>query len=187
MKFLHLVTVSFSLLIAVFSQHALSWELSGTKDIFLHDKSGKKIAAGFVDFKPNGDAITFDVHWNHAVMKDYFLSMREFKCFDGQDEIQCQVPYPYKSPKTITPSNLAWLEHHLLFLFKAPKNFGANLWNGIYYELKPGPQGLIGLPNAVDLVAIGAPPDRLDVPPYGKNERTPMPEGARWFTHLSIE
>lgn len=170
-----------------YSDQSLGWELSGQKEIYLHNKLGEKIAVGYVEFKPVNQDISFDIHWNHAKMKDYFLSMREFKCLDGRDEIQCQVPYPYQSPKTITATNYAWLEHHMLFLFKAPKNFGANLWNGIYYELKATPTGLVGTPHAVDLVAIGAPPEKLDVPPYGKNERTPMPEGARWFTQMTIE
>jgi hypothetical protein len=34
---------------------------------------------------------------------------------------------------------------------------------------------------------IAAPPDKLDVPPYGVGERNPIEKGARWFTHLTIE
>jgi hypothetical protein len=166
---------------------ASAWELAGTKTIYLHDREGQKIEAGSVEFKPEGTQIGFNVHWNHDRMKDYFLSMREFKCFEGKHEIQCQVPYPYQNPKTINTDHYAWLENHLLFLYKSPKEFGANLWNGIYYELKPTPTGLTGYPHAIDLVAIGAPPERLDVPPYPAGERTPMAEGVRWFTHLTIE
>jgi hypothetical protein len=164
-----------------------AWEFSGTKMIYLHDKSGGKIEAGTVEFKPQGSEIAFDIQWNHAAMKDYFLSMREFKCFDGPSEVQCQVPYPYPNPKTISLNNFAWLENNLLFLYKAPKDFGANLWNGIYYELRLTPTGLVGDTNAIDLVAIGAPPDQPNVPPYPKSERSPMAEGSRWFNHLTIE
>jgi hypothetical protein len=169
------------------SAPAMAWELSGTKLIYLHDKAGQKTEAGTVEFKPQGSQVGFDIHWNHAAMKDYFLSMREFKCFEGSTEVQCQVPYPYPNPKTISANDFAWLENNLLFLYKAPKDFGANLWNGIYYELRMTPAGLVGNPHAIDLVAIGAPPDQPNVPPYPKNERTPMTEGSRWFTHLTIE
>lgn len=166
---------------------ALAWDFAGTKNIYLHTKLGEKVLVGTVEFKPAGDQIAFVVHWDHAHMKDYFLSMREFKCLDGVKEVQCQVPYPYKSPKSITQNNFSWLENNLLFLYKSPKDFGANLWNGIYYELKLTDAGLIGLPQAIDLVAIGSPPDKLDVPPYPANERSPMPPGSRWFSQISIE
>ena len=184
---IRLILICLSMLFSFMVFPLKAWELIGTKDIYLQDKSGSKILIGHVDFKPDGNQIAFDIHWNHEKMKDYFLSMREFKCLDGQDEVQCLVPYPYKSPKTVTPSNFAWLEHHTLFLYKEPRNFGANLWNGIYYEFKLTDAGLLGTPNAIDLVSIGAPPDNLEIPPYGKNERSMMPEGARWFKNLSIE
>lgn len=166
---------------------SFAWNFSGEKIIYLHDQLGKKIPAAKIMFTPNADAITYTIDWNHALMKDYFLSMREFKCFEGETEVQCLVPYPYKNPQTIEKNNYIWLEHSLLFLFKAPKNFGAKLWNGIYYKLSLSEQGLTGEPQAIDLNLIAAPPENLNIAPYGPEERGAMTQGARWFTHLTIE
>lgn len=174
-----------AILIAPNTTYALN--LSGEKIIYLHDQLGKKTPAAKIIFTPKGNVITYTIDWNHSQMKDYFLSMREFKCFEGETEVQCQVPYPYKNPQTIENNNYIWLEHSLLFLFKAPKNFGAKLWNGIYYKLSVSEQGLIGEPQAIDLNLIAAPPENIDVAPYGPEERGAMNQGARWFTKLTIE
>jgi hypothetical protein len=164
-----------------------AWEISGKKSIYLHDQTGAKILTGKIDFQEKGSQIHYSIDWDHKLMKDYFLSMREFKCLEGQVEILCQVPYPYKHPQSFSKDNYQWLEHSLLFMFKTPKNFGAVLWNGIYFKLELGPNGFRGEPQAIDLNLIAAPPEKLDVPPYGVTERNAIEKGARWFTHLTIE
>ena len=62
-------------------------------------------------------------------------------------------------------------------MFKTPKNFGAVLWNGIYFKLELGANGFRGEPQAIDLNLIAAPPDKLDTPPYGIGERNPIEKG----------
>jgi hypothetical protein len=183
-KLIAALALSATLIIPIAS---FAWDLSGEKTIYLHDQSGKKTPAAKIIFTPKGNTVTYTIDWNHAQMKDYFLSMREFKCFEGETEVQCQVPYPYKNPQIIENNNYIWLEHSLLFLFKAPKNFGAKLWNGIYYKLSPSEKGLFGEAQAIDLNLIAAPPENLNVAPYGPEERGAMTSGARWFTHLTIE
>lgn len=164
-----------------------AWELAGKHTIRLHPRSGEPVAIGTVEFRPAGDRLAFVLHLDHGRFKDFFLSMREFKCLEGQGEIQCHVSYPYRHPGTVTANDLAWLEHSLLFLFKSPSEFGARLWNGIYYKLQVTPNGLVGMPQAVDLNQIGAPPADLATPPFGPGERSDIPSGARWFGKLTVD
>lgn len=180
-------TVTSLLLGLLFVAGAGAAEPAGDKTIRLHGRDGKVVAIGSVSFTPAGGKtavkVTMDIH----ALKDFFLSMREFKCLEGGTEVLCHVPYPYKNPGTITTTDLSWLEHQLLFFYKQPADFGAKLWNGVYYKLTPTATGFTGVPQAVDLNAIGAPPARLDVPPYGPAERNDMPAGARWFERLTID
>lgn len=167
---------------------ANAWDLAGTKVITIHSRDGKSVDIGTVDFKP-ADAkgrIPVAVRMDHDRFKDFFLSMKEFKCLEGLDEVFCHVPYPYTNPATVTATDLAWLEHALMFMFKAPKEFGAKLWNGVYYKLTLTGQGLVGSTQAVDLNQIGAPPADLNVPPYGPGERSDIPPEVRWFNKITI-
>lgn len=165
---------------------ATAWELTGSKLITLHTRDGQSIAIGHVDFTPQGEQSSFKLHLDHAKLKDFFLSMKEFKCIEGE-EIHCHVPYPYANPATVSRTDLRWLEHSLLFLYKQPKDFGARLWNGLYYEMALTEKGLVGTPQAVDLALIGAPPDDTTIPPYGPGERSEITPDSRWIRSLSIE
>jgi len=164
-----------------------AWELSGTKTIFVTAADGTRTSLGSVDFTPTTDgAATFKIKLDSAPFGDHFLSMREFKCLQGNTELTCHVPYPHASPRTVKIGNLAWLEHSLLFFYKLPTDFGAKLWNGIYFELRPTDSGLIGKPQAIDLNLIAAPPANTNIPPYRSSLRDDMPTG-RWIKSLSIE
>ena len=55
------------------------------------------------------------------------------------------LPYPNRG--TVSADDLAWLEHSLLFLFKAPRDFGARLWNGLYYRMTLTDAGIVGTPG----------------------------------------
>lgn len=164
-----------------------AWELAGRHTIRLHPRVGDPIVIGTVEVRPVADRYAFSVQFDHKNFKDFFLSMREFKCLEGDGEIQCHVPYPYRHPSTVTESDFTWLEHALLFLFKAPRDFGVKLWNGIYYKLQSGPAGLIGRPQAVDLNQISAPPIDPNIPPFSSTERTDISFGTRWFHLLTID
>ena len=96
------------------------------------------------------------------------------------------MPYPYQTPGTVSAQDFAWLEHSLLFLYKQPRDFGAKLWNGLYFRLQPDAQGLVGLPQAVDLNLISGPPDDLSTPPYNPSLRDDVPAGAHWIERLVI-
>ena len=174
------------LTLLLFAPLASAWDMSGTKQITLHAKDGSQTDIGTVTFTPGSSGTRFKLDMDHKQLKDFFLSMREFKCREGATEILCHVPYPYANPATVTPDNLAWLEHALLFFFKAPRDFGAKLWNGVYFKLALTEQGLVGTPQAIDLNTIGAPHANLDIPPYGPQDRSDMAADARWFNKLTI-
>lgn len=166
---------------------AQAWDLAGTKTITAVTRDQVSIVLGTVTLTPQADGSSrVALHMDHARFTDHFLSMKEFKCLEGSDEVACHVPYPYKNPGTVRTGDYAWLEHQLLFLYKQPRDFGAKLWNGVYYRLEPDGQGLVGLPQAVDLNLISAPPDDLNKPPYSSSERDDIPAGTRWIARLLI-
>ncbi len=162
-----------------------AWELTGTKTISLHAQDGQAIPIGTVTFRPDGQRTAFVVALDHARFKDFFLSMKEFKCLDGR-EVMCHVPYPHRYPATVTADDLGWLEHSLLFLHKSPAEFGAKLWNGLYYRMKITPDGIVGTAQAVDLNLIGAPPEDPDTLPYQSADRVDIDPASRWLGTLTI-
>ena len=113
--------------------------------------------------------------------------MKRLKCVEGGTEIFCHVPYPCAQLTSVGTGCLAWLEHALLFMFKTRAEFDAKLWNGVYFQLTPTERGFEGWPEVVDLNRIGAPPDKLGVPPNRTALRDDIPTGARWFGRLTIE
>ena len=171
---------------------AMAFDFSGDKQLFAHTPDGAPTRIGTVRFSP-GDAVPevrFVVKLDTSVLTDYFLSMREFKCLPGAAEVTCAVPYPYAHPGTITPGNLAWLEHNLLFLYKRPTDFGAKLWNGVIFQFKDEGRALVGRPQAIDLNHISAPPEPssgLPQLPYGAGDRDDFLPNARWIRSLTIE
>lgn len=173
---------------------AQALDLNGEKALIADTRDGASTRIGSVLFEPSaGDnpagRTAFRVKIDASVMRDYFLSMREFKCLPAEAEVSCFVPYPYSQPGTIASGDLVWLEHSLLFLYKQPRDFGAKLWNGVIFKLTPTPdgKGFTGQPQAVDLNHISGPPEDLTKPPYGPMDRADFPAGARWVTQLRVE
>lgn len=167
--------------------HVFAFEFNGVKSIVAVSADDTKTTIGTVEFKPEAEGLAFKVALTTQVFTDYFLSMREFKCLPAAKEISCYVPYPYQHPAKIKPDDLSWLEHNLLFLYKTSSEYGAKLWNGVYYELQVQDKALVGLPKAVDLNEIAAPPSDLSTPPFGKENRGEMEPDARWFKAILIE
>ena len=178
-----------AILVCVTSQSwAAGFDLEGTKQVFAVTRDGTRLALGHVQFtRTSADVTQFKLTVESPLLVDHFLSMKEFKCLDGASEVTCHVPYPYRNPQTITAGNLVWLEHSLLFLFKQPRDFGAKLWNGSYYQFEIVGQRLIGKPQAIDLNHISAPSDTPDIAPYTPDLRVDAAPGARWIDHLLIE
>lgn len=167
---------------------ACAFEFEGDKEIRALLRDGSTKPLGRVRFTPQTDAaIRFSIRWNSAAFQDHFLSMREFKCLTGPDEIACHVPYPHKQAQTFTPDDMSWLEHNLMFMFKLPSEFGAKLWNGMYFKLHASGTQLVGLPQSIDLNQIAAPPDQTLRPPYGPEQRSDMDAAVRWLQQITIE
>lgn len=158
-----------------------------TKRLYAVTNQNQTFQIGTVCFQATGkDLIHFDVALDMDRFKDFFLSMKEFKCLEGA-EVSCHVPYPYNNPHTIHHGDLTWLEHSLLFLYKSPKDFGAKLWNGIYFQFEKEGDRLVGHAQAIDLNFISAPPDSQAIAPYTSVLRSDYPAGARWLDRLVIE
>ena len=167
---------------------AAGFDLEGNKQVFAVTRDGTRLALGHVQFtRTSADVTQFKLKVESPLLVDHFLSMKEFKCLDGATEVTCHVPYPYRNPQTITAGNLVWLEHSLLFLFKQPRDFGAKLWNGSYYQFEVAGQRLIGKPQAIDLNHISAPSDTPNIAPYTPDLRVDAAPGARWIDQLLIE
>jgi hypothetical protein len=167
---------------------ATGFDLEDTKHVFAVTRDGTRLALGHVQFtRTSADVTQFKLTVESPLLVDHFLSMKEFKCLEGASEVTCHVPYPYRNPQTITAGNLVWLEHSLLFLYKQPRDFGAKLWNGSYYQFEVTGTCLIGKPQAIDLNHISAPSDKFDIAPYTPDLRVDAAPGARWIDHLLIE
>lgn len=166
-----------------------AFDFQGDKALIAVTRDQVRTRIGSVSFTPlpAGTSVRFSVRIDPQVMRDHFLSMREFKCLPVAQEITCFVPYPYRQPGTVSATDLAWLEHSLLFFYKQPADFGAKLWNGIVFRFEVTPTALVGTPQAVDLNRIGVPPEPLDLPPYGPMDRDAFAPGVRWVQELRIE
>jgi hypothetical protein len=160
--------------------------LAGVKDIVLHSGDGKSMVIGTVTFTPQGDKAQFAIHFDDTKFRQYFLSMREFKCVEGQD-ILCHVPYPYPNPRTASASDPSWLEHALLFFYKRPADYGAKMSHGIVYSLTPTADGFAGKAESIDLDEIAIPPDDLTHAFFTAERGYPIPPGDRWFESLTID
>ncbi len=160
--------------------------LNGKKHIFLLDKKGNEIQVGSVHFHAEADAFSYKLHMDHDKFRDYFLSMKEMKCLEGP-ELMCHLSYPYKQPHTVTADDLSWLSHDLLFMFKKPEEFGANFWNGVYYNMRVEDGVIKGVAEAVDLNLLASPPDDLNTPPMNEGERDEIDRAKRWLPDLVIK
>lgn len=166
-----------------------AFDFNGDKRLRAVFRDGSSQTLGVVSFSSMSSSadIAFKVKLDIAVLQDFFLSMREFKCLPAATEVTCVVPYPYPHPGKVTHADLSWLEHNLLFLFKQPADFGAKLWNGVIFKFAASGGALVGRPQAVDLNLMSAPPDNPNQPPFGPMEREPYAPGARWLSELRIE
>ncbi|QID16606.1 hypothetical protein G3580_02560 [Nitrogeniibacter mangrovi] len=174
-----------ALVTALMAGPAMAWDLDGTKQIELVRSDGSAVHLGQVVFTPADGRVAFQFKRDDKAFQDYFLSMKEFKCITGEQEVFCHVPYPYPNPKSVTRDDLAWLEHAFLFLHKSPTEFGARLWNGVIYKMSITDDGIVGRPQAVDLNAISSPPTD-PAPPYGPGERSDIEPSSREFGQLRI-
>ena len=108
-------TLAVSLVAIAAAGPACAFEPSGTKRVVVQMHDGKDVQVGTVTFTPEGDGASYRLDVDTKPFKEFFLSMRPFKCLDGSD-VWCYVPYPYDHPHVVTAKDYSWLEHDLLFL-----------------------------------------------------------------------
>ena len=180
-----IAAVLFACLALAAAQPAGAFDFSGEKRVTIETTDGETLPIGSVTFSKTADGASFALAVDHSRFKDFFLSMREFKCLEGK-EILCHVPYPYPNPRSVSGADLGWLEASLIFMFKTPAQFGATLANGLVYELKDEGDALVGTPRLVDLNEIAAPPDDPSKPPFPPGDRLDIEPGARWGAKLVI-
>ncbi|MGY8870053.1 MAG: hypothetical protein ACKVJE_06395 [Pseudomonadales bacterium] len=159
--------------------------LQGVKSVALLDKNGQRTVIGSITFTPKENGSEYQLTLEREQFRDYFLSMKEMKCLEGP-ELWCHLAYPYEQPHKVTVDNLRWLEHDLLFMFKTPKEFGANFWNGIYYKMQVENGIIKGEAQAVDLNVLASPPDDLSLPPVGEAELDEVDRDKRWLPMIEI-
>ncbi len=156
-------------------------------NIFLIDQQGNEVAIGQVEFSTQQQgAAGVVVDMNSTDFEDQFLSMRPFKCLTESSEWFCYLPYPYELSRTVTPSDLTELEYQLLFIWKSPKSFGIDAWNGVYYQLTRQDDGTItGALLQGDLNVLADPPEP-DSHPIDLMEFTEEGASKRRFPSLII-
>ena len=129
--------------------------------VILIDQQGAELPIGVVEFTTGSDQATgVNVDITSSEFEDQFLSMRPFKCLTDTSEWFCYLPYPYELTRTITPEDMTELEYQLLFIWKSPKTFGIDAWNGVYYQLTMQEDGTItGQLLQGDLNVLAEPPE----------------------------
>lgn len=158
----------------------------GTKQINLLDNKGKKLLIGTINFSVQDKAIYYKINLKHEVFTDYFLSMKEMKCLEGP-ELWCHLAYPYQNPQNITQADFSWLSHDFLFMYKKKSEFGANFYNGIYYDFKLKSGKLIGTAMALDLNLLAAPPEDETKPPITLDDIDELESTNRWLPKIEIK
>jgi hypothetical protein len=160
--------------------------LQGTKQVYLLDNQGNQTHIGSIDFLSENEVVSYKLQLHHQQFTDYFLSMKEMKCLEGP-ELWCHLGYPYQNPHTVTATDFRWLSHDLLFMFKKPSEFGANFWNGVYYEITLVDGSLVGTGKAVDLNMLAAPPESNETPPITDALLDELDSLQRWLPKLEIK
>jgi hypothetical protein len=150
-------------------------------DVVISDKQGNAINIGHAALSTQSVAFEKD----ESVFKDFFLSMKEMKCLEGP-EIWCHIPYPYEKQGITEENKAQWLSHELLFMYKRPDQFGAQLWQGVYFDLTADENGYVGLAYGVDLNELASPPKDLSEPPLRLLDMEELEIDERWLPHLRL-
>lgn len=159
----------------------------GTKAIKLVQQDGTAHVVGEILFEANGDAASYRIAWQRDVFSDHFLSMRPFKCVEGQTKYWCRVPYPYENKRRVSEGDLTDLEYDLLFIWKGATEYGINMWNGVYYKLAAEDQKIVGTLHEIDMNLLSAPPDEGNLRPVREQDLEPGDPESHWLPRLVIE
>ena len=139
--------------------------LSGKKTITLLGTDNKSLDMGSIEFGGNANNVSYQITLDDSEFSNEFLSMRPFKCITVADKMVCHLVYPYAKQGYINQSDLVDLEYDLLFLHKAPGEYGINAWNGLYYDLTINNDVIEGTLKEVDLNILAAQPENGELRP----------------------
>jgi hypothetical protein len=71
-------------------------------------------------------------------------------------------------------------------MYKRPGEFGANLWQGVYYRISHEADHLIGTAMHIDLNELAAHPDDMRSPFYDEDWLEPIDPNEHWLPTLII-
>lgn len=155
------------------------------KKITLIGKDGSRLEIGTLTLTKTDDGEQISVKMKEDRFSEHFLSMRPFKCIDGEQTL-CHLPYPYKTKDIITADNLMDLEYKLLFIHKGQGEYGINFWNGVYYRLKrTGDGGFEGKVWETDMDELASPPEDYSRP-IGGDDLVEGATGKHRFPRVEI-
>ena len=186
-----LTAITFGAMATLSTQHVNAVDLPQAAEIFLIDRQQQQVKIGDVTFadadnaeSTTGIAVTMD----YSAFNDHFLSMRPFKCIEGESEWFCHLPYPYDTRALISETDLTDLEYQLLFIRKTPTEFGIDAWNGLYYQLTLNEDGsMTGDLLEGDLNVLASPPEEPYARPIDLNEFIEAEASRRLFPGLIIK
>lgn len=178
----------FVLLFFALSGITLAADFPPKAGIYLIDAQQNEIRVGDVRFTDTSDGKTaVKLEMDNDQFTDHFLSMRPFRCIEGQTEWFCYLQYTYDLRSIITKDDLRDLEYQLLFIHKKPSEFGIDAWNGLYYKLEVTEDGSItGKLLEGDLNSLQVPPSEMYARPIDLSEFIPADATSRLYPTLRI-
>jgi hypothetical protein len=157
------------------------------REIVLSNNAGEAIVIGHLLLTPEAGRYRTQVVLDDTRFADHFLSMRPFKCLEGSEQLLCHLPYPYQNQQLISPDDLTDLEYQLLFIRKAPNDYGINPWFGVYYRLQwenPPSGPISGQLFETDMDVLAAPPDDPSVRPITPDDLYEAAPGVHWLPRI---
>ncbi|MGI9357350.1 MAG: hypothetical protein ACR2PF_19615 [Rhizobiaceae bacterium] len=161
--------------------------LQGDKTIYLVDGAGAKSEVGKVSFAPTDSGAGYTIDWQDERFADHFLSMRPFRCLEGEVKYWCRVPFPYEINRTVSADDLTDLEYDTMFIWKGASEYGINMWNGVYYKLRIEDDRLVGRLHEMDMDKLSAPPEAGNLRPVREQDLEPGEPESHWLPVLVIE
>jgi len=176
------------LLACIFTGSLTAADFPESAGVYLVDSKQQETRIGDVGFSDAGNGKTsLQLSIDTSVFTEHFLSMRPFRCIEGDSEWFCYLEYPYDLRSIITRDDLSDLEYQLLFIRKTPSEFGIDAWNGLYYKLELTTDGTItGELLEGDLNSLQSPPGEQYAKPVDLGEFIPADKTKRLFPTLKI-
>jgi len=183
-----MMKIVYILLTLCFCSVSIAADFPEQANIYLLDSNNKETRIGEMRFTgTDNDLTAIQVNIGTDAFTEHFLSMRPFRCIEGESEWFCYLEYPYDLRSVITANDLSDLEYQLLFIRKTPSEFGIDAWNGLYYKLSLHDDGSItGKLLEGDLNSLQSPPAEKYAKPVDLEEFIPGSKTKRLFPTLRI-